>query len=96
MTKERTQYLLVKLMEEAAEVIQACSKAYRFGLDYNHPDYGEGTNRAQITAELTDVLAAASLLKIDLYQVSDGIPKSLSRFREVERNYAKQMADAQR
>jgi len=94
MNKERTQYLLVKLMEEAAEVIHAAAKAYRFGLHYDHPNYGEGTNENQITKELADLLAMAELLGVDLDDVYCSIEDSLKRFEEVEHRFAQQIAEA--
>ena len=42
-------------MEECGEVIQACSKALRFGLDDAHPKQGNVPNRACIARELLDV-----------------------------------------
>lgn len=45
------EYLLVHLMEEASEVIKACSKALRFGLD--HFNEKEGcVNRENVRREL--------------------------------------------
>ena len=37
----KTKQLLVEAMEESAEVIQACSKAIRFGLGNHHPNKHE-------------------------------------------------------
>jgi NTP pyrophosphatase (non-canonical NTP hydrolase) len=48
-------HLLVVLMEECAEVQQAASKCYRFGLtDENH---------SRLVAELNDLLAAVEMLE---------------------------------
>lgn len=55
----RTEYLLVQLMEEAAEVQQAASKALRFGLD----DIYDGiSNRDRLGKEMTDFNAVAQIL----------------------------------
>lgn len=56
---DNTQYLLVCLAEECAEVVQECSKAIRFGLD---DDYREETPRERIAQELEDMFGVYSLL----------------------------------
>lgn len=50
------QYLLDKLQEEAAEVIQAVSKIRRFGPNNHHPDRTE-TNLQELVGELEDFQA---------------------------------------
>ena len=60
MTTE-TEYLLIKLMEECAEVQHACAKALRFG-----PESAavlNETNSDLIQSELHDVGAVASMLE---------------------------------
>lgn len=52
-----TEYLLTCLAEECAEVIQAITKALRFGLDNGADHYDGKTNADMITAELADVFA---------------------------------------
>ena len=56
MQKTNVQYLLDKLQEEAAEVIQAVSKIRRFGPHNHHPDRSE-TNLQELTGELEDFQA---------------------------------------
>lgn len=51
-----SQYYLVKLAEEAAEVAQIALKAAHFGLSERHPERVE-TNAQRIYAELNDLLA---------------------------------------
>lgn len=34
---KKTERMLVEVMEESSEIIQACSKSIRFGLDSHHP-----------------------------------------------------------
>ena len=58
---EREKYLLICLMEEAAEIQQACSRSLRFGLDSSHPN-GEKTLGKEITTEIADLLGVVSLL----------------------------------
>jgi len=60
----RQDHLLVILAEECAEVIQAVSKALRFGLQDGYPDT-ERTNSTDITRELAHILAMHQLLADD-------------------------------
>lgn len=61
------EHLLVCLMEECSEVIQACSKALRFGLDDDHqadnPDIV--SPRLYLRKELNDLAAVADLFEAD-------------------------------
>lgn len=61
-----TQWLLDKLQEEAAEVIQAVSKVRRFGDQNHHPDRAT-TNKDELLAELTDLLAILAALEHTRY-----------------------------
>ena len=58
----KTQYLICKLQEEAAEVIQAVSKINRFGESGRHPDRST-TNKQELVAELEDFLAILGVLE---------------------------------
>jgi hypothetical protein len=55
-TADKNQYLLDKLQEEAAEIIQAVSKIRRFGPDNHHPDRTQ-TNLQELIGELEDFQA---------------------------------------
>jgi NTP pyrophosphatase (non-canonical NTP hydrolase) len=55
-------YLLDKLQEEAAEVIQAVSKIRRFGPHNSHPDR-KTTNKQELVTELEDFLAILAALE---------------------------------
>lgn len=57
-----TQYLICKLQEEAAEVIQAVSKINRFGEQNKHPDR-QTTNKQELVQELEDFLAILAVLE---------------------------------
>lgn len=57
-----TQYLICKLQEEAAEVIQAVSKINRFGEQNSHPDRTT-TNKQELVQELEDFLAILAVLE---------------------------------
>lgn len=63
MTKaQQVQYLICKLQEEAAEVIQAVSKINRFGEANKHPDR-QTTNKQELTGEVEDFLAILAVLE---------------------------------
>jgi NTP pyrophosphatase (non-canonical NTP hydrolase) len=57
-----TQWLLDKLQEESAEVIQAISKVRRFGDQNHHPDR-KTTNHEELITELEDFLAIVAALE---------------------------------
>lgn len=54
--------LLIMLAEEAGELVQACTKALRHGLDNYHPDTPDKTNLKALQHEMADIQAVASLL----------------------------------
>ena len=62
----QTNWLLDKLQEEAAEIIQAVSKIRRFGENSHHPDRTT-TNRQDLTNELEDFLAILAALEYCKY-----------------------------
>jgi len=57
----REQHLLIKLMEECAEVSKLVSKSLIFGLDDHHPDRSS-TNKEEICHELNDLYAVVEML----------------------------------
>jgi NTP pyrophosphatase (non-canonical NTP hydrolase) len=61
-----TQWLLDKLQEESAEVIQAVSKVRRFGPENHHPDRTQ-TNLEELIGELEDWLAIVAALEHSKY-----------------------------
>jgi NTP pyrophosphatase (non-canonical NTP hydrolase) len=62
----KTNYLLDKLQEEAAEVIQSVSKIRRFGEHNKHPDR-DTTNKQELVNELEDFLAILAALEYCKY-----------------------------
>jgi NTP pyrophosphatase (non-canonical NTP hydrolase) len=62
----QTNYLLDKLQEEAAEVIQAVSKIRRFGEHNKHPER-DTTNKQELVIELEDLLAILAALEYAKY-----------------------------
>ena len=61
---EQTYEVMAILQEEAAEVIQAVSKCYRFGLDNYKPGKPK-TNRQHLEEEIGDLLAMVDILLIN-------------------------------
>jgi len=61
-----TQWLLDKLQEESAEIIQAVSKVRRFGEQNHHPDRNK-TNLQELVEELEDFLAIVAALEHSRY-----------------------------
>lgn len=57
----RTEHLLVILMEECSEVQKNASKALRFGLDDHAPD-SHKNNAEMLTREIGDLYAAIQML----------------------------------
>lgn len=68
--------LLEMIAEEAAEVVQACTKALRHGLDSRHPDGGP-TNAEQLSRELADLAAVTVVAHfsgaVDAYLTDDAV-----------------------
>jgi len=62
----QTNYLLDKLQEEAAEVIQAVSKIRRFGENSSHPER-KTNNKQELIIELEDLLAILAALEYAQY-----------------------------
>lgn len=65
--------LEVRLMEEAAELIQALSKSLRFGWDMSHPHSGV-VNRAYVLDEMQDLV-----LKWNELAEREGLPHFFMR-----------------
>ena len=61
MRQAQTNWLLDKLQEESAEIIQAVSKIRRFGENSTHPDRTT-TNHQELIQELEDFLAILAAL----------------------------------
>lgn len=53
---------VTKLAEEAAEVVQACTKILRFGFVSSHPACPDTNNRMRLAEELGDLRAAIALM----------------------------------
>ena len=66
MREAQVNFLLGKLQEEAAEVIQAVSKIRRFGENSKHPERTT-TNHQELVTELEDFLAILAALEYCKY-----------------------------
>jgi NTP pyrophosphatase (non-canonical NTP hydrolase) len=64
--QEKTREALLILQEECAEVIQATSKCFRFGLDGRYQDQ---SNRDRLEQEVGDMLALVDIL-VNQYEMS--------------------------
>ena len=79
MRQAQTNWLLDKLQEESAEVIQAISKIRRFGENSHHPDRTT-TNHQELIGELEDFLAILAALDYCSYlDLSKSDQKILSK-----------------
>lgn len=58
-----TNYLLVCLMEESAEIAQSAAKSIRFGLDDSHPERVGETNEEDLLEELYQCIAVVEMLQ---------------------------------
>jgi hypothetical protein len=81
MTKR--EHLLVCLIEECGEVIQAASKALRFGLDDGYPGTGR-TNVNDIARELDDLDAIQRMLINDGVDLHPDDSQILAKMQKVE------------
>lgn len=80
----REQYLLVCLMEEAAEIQQLAAKALRFGLDNHHPDSTE-PNYATLRKELIDFDAVRYMLAQEALFDTGVVHKSIDMMPKIEK-----------
>lgn len=77
--------LLVLLIEECGEVIQAATKCLRFGYDVDHGvDYGN--NKVVLSREIGDLMGVAAALPLDEVNV---IAMKASKIRRAEAAKAK-------
>ena len=80
MITDKTQEALVILQEECAEVIQAVSKCYRFGLDNSHKS--GLTQRANLEMEVGDMLALVDILVEQGILDQDGLELAMDKKKE--------------
>lgn len=92
---DKTDYLLVCLIEEAAEVQKCATKALRFGLDNHHPNSFE-TNREQLSKECGELCAVVAMLDdndtLKILIESDAYndkPAKISKYMQVSKDCGK-------
>jgi len=61
MNKEQVHEVMAILQEECAEVTQAVSKIFRFGMDTQYPE-GAPSNKEKLEEEIGDLLAMIDIL----------------------------------
>ena len=88
----KTKNLLIVAMEECSEIIQACSKAIRFGLDAHHPNKDKSvTHASEILVEYYQLQAIIEKLQKDgnmPYFNSDFIKRiKRGKLRKMEKYY---------
>ena len=77
---EKNREALVILQEECAEVIQAVSKCYRFGLDNAHKS--GASQRANLEMEVGDMLAMVDILVEQGILDQDGLELAMDKKKE--------------
>lgn len=77
--------LLVLLVEECGEVIQAATKCLRFGWDREFPSYGH--NATVLATEFGQLIAVAKSLGLDEQAVEDGIVGKMRKAQEAKRKH---------
>ena len=86
---DRTQEIMLILQEECAEVTQAISKCFRFGMNECYPGTNT-TNRDRLEEEIGDLLAMVALLEqagviteAGLHAAFDGKIEKLKRWSKI-------------
>ena len=81
---ENVKEILLIMQEECAEVTQAISKCFRFGLD-NHKPGKPKTNREHLEEELGDLVAMITLLEMNGVVSQHNIEKDkLAKFEKLK------------
>ena len=60
--ENKTQETLLILQEECAEVTQAISKVFRFGIEHRWPDDTSPSNKQKLEGEIGDLLCMIDIL----------------------------------
>lgn len=79
------QELLIGLVEECGEAIQAATKCLRFGPKGNHPTYGNNTTR--LADEVGDLLGIIDALNLPSDQIQIKREAKLSRMEKKKEQY---------
>lgn len=88
--------LMILLIEECGEVIQAATKCLRFGYDVDHGT-GYGNNRDHLATELGDLTAVRDELDIDSSEpFMAALRSKIARAVAAKAKYGRTMAPAER
>jgi len=82
MTKEE---LLIVLIEEAGEVIQAATKCLRFTWDENYPSYG--INHEILAAEIGDLIGIVKSLPLNISIIEQHSASKLEKVKLMAMKY---------
>lgn len=79
--------LLVLLIEECGEVIQAATKCLRFGFNVDHGIDGYGNNKVALSREIGDFLGVVDELDVDMVNVRVARDSKLARAEAAKERY---------
>jgi hypothetical protein len=83
--------LLVLLIEECSEVIQAATKCQRFGFDIDS-GVGYGNNRVMLSREVGDLLGVLRAMPLDLDAVALTREAKIGKAEEAKAKYGRKDA----
>lgn len=78
---EKDREALLILQEECAEVTQAISKVFRFGVDNKHPELVH-TNKERLEEEIGDLLAMIDILVASTFLSDSNLNRALVNKKE--------------
>lgn len=84
MTTLTSDDLLIILIEECAEIIQAATKCQRFGFNRDWPEYG--VNHQVLAKEIGEMMGVADALNLDLQSMQNARETKIERA-EIWKNY---------
>lgn len=84
--------LLILLIEECGEVIQAATKCLRFGYDVDHGT-GYGNNKLILSREIGDLLGVVDGLEIDHDNLAAMRCNKLKRAEDAKKKYGAMLLD---
>jgi NTP pyrophosphatase (non-canonical NTP hydrolase) len=85
MLNEQQQEILRISQEECAEVIQAISKVFRFGLNGTHPDRAQD-NQEHLSEEIGDLIAMIELLiRNGIIKEDDVMQARINKFKKLSK-----------
>lgn len=80
--------LLILLIEESGEVIQAATKCLRFGFNVDH-GVGYGNNRMVLSREVGDLLAIIDALPLDHVNVEVTRSRKIAKAEDAKAKYGR-------